>query len=76
MFYRTLDGADTVLEGFVNPIYVPEKDGNPDAIRHALQTGGVDDYTLSWEDLPGGGDKDYNDTFIGVDITPEDQVLT
>jgi len=67
--------TETVLEGYVNPIYVPEKDGNPDAIRHALQTGDVDDFTLSWEDLPEGGDKDYNDTFIGVEITATDEVL-
>jgi hypothetical protein len=68
--------SDTMLEGYVNPIYVPEKDGNPDATRHALQTGDVENFNLSWEDLPGGGDKDYNDTFIGVEITAADDMLT
>ena len=62
----------TVLEGYVNPVYVPEKPGNPDATRHALQIGDVDDYQLRWEDLPGGGDKDYNDTVIRVEVTPCD----
>ncbi len=65
----------TVLEGFVNPVYVPEKAGNPDAIRHALQIGDVDDFQLRWEDLPGGGDTDYDDTVVSVEITP-DELLT
>jgi len=25
--------------------------------------------TWGWEDLPGGGDKDYNDLIVGIDFT-------
>ncbi len=67
--------TDTVLEGYVNPVYVPAKSGNPDATRHALKVGDVDDFKLSWEDLPAGGDKDYNDTVVGVQITPDDLLV-
>ncbi len=37
--------------------------------------GSVDDFKLSWEDLPAGGDKDYNDTVIAVQITPDDLLV-
>ncbi len=66
--------TDTVLEGFVNPLYVPEKDGNPDATLHARRIGDADDFELRWEDLPGGGDKDYNDAIIQVEIIPEKEL--
>ncbi len=42
----------TVLEGYVNPVYVPGKAGNPDATRHALQVGDVDDFELRWGICP------------------------
>ncbi len=64
--------TDTVLKGYVYPTYVSEKSGYPDGIRHALQVGDLEDYTLLWEDLPDGGDNDYNDTIVSVEFTPEE----
>jgi len=61
----------TVLEGSVNPVYMPATPDNPAAIRHALKIGDLDDYALSWEDLPGVGIADYDDAAISVAITPD-----
>ena len=64
--------TDTVLEGHVNSVYVPEQEGNPDDTLHAQRIGDAENFELRWEDLPGGGDKDYNDAIIQVEITPDE----
>jgi len=47
---------------------------NADGVDHmvALQAGAVDSFILAWEDLPGGGDGDYNDfVLLADDINPQ-----
>ncbi len=45
---------------------------NPDGIQHAIS--GIDTVTgelmIGFEDLPGGGDNDFNDLLISVDVGP------
>ncbi|HEV7914100.1 MAG TPA: DUF4114 domain-containing protein [Albitalea sp.] len=54
---------------------------NPDGVPHALVTVGADGRTfVSFEDLVGGGDKDFNDhmfslTNVSVTAVPEPSVL-
>ncbi len=58
--------ADTgyVFEGLGAPAYFTEADKNPAGNDHVMVEGNAStDYsvTLSWEDLPGLGDQDFND---------------
>jgi len=46
---------------------------NADGIDHmvALSAGAPDSFVLAWEDLPGGGDGDYNDfVLLADDVNP------
>ncbi len=49
---------------------------NPDGVVHTISGVGSNDNTLTigFEDLPGGGDNDYNDTIFNVQMT--DQSVT
>jgi hypothetical protein len=40
--------------------------GNPDGLVHAKMIDNFDNIILSFEDLPGGGDKDFNDAIFHV----------
>jgi len=55
-------------------IFFSETAYNADGIDHmvALQAGASDSFILAWEDLPGGGDNDYNDfVMLADDILPQ-----
>ena len=64
-------------------IYAPDKNSgpkgvwslnqalNPDGLQHAIAYYYKDYLVLGFEDLWGGGDKDYNDTVFAIDIGKE-----
>ena len=55
-------------------IFFSETAYNADGVDHmvALQAGASDSFILAWEDLPGGGDNDYNDfVMLADDILPQ-----
>jgi hypothetical protein len=44
----------------------------PDGVDHAIVTAEADNsFTVGFEDLYGGGDRDYNDVFLNVACTPD-----
>ncbi len=53
-------------------VFWVDPESNPDQINHAKLLAVYDDNTLiiGFEDQPGGGDKDYNDLVIAVEINP------
>ncbi|MEM9026604.1 MAG: DUF4114 domain-containing protein, partial [Verrucomicrobiota bacterium] len=55
-----------------SPIFWPESERNVDHTNHAKLHGVYDENTLiiGFEDIPGGGDLDFNDLVIAVEITP------
>ena len=55
-----------------SPIFWPESERNVDHTNHAKFHGVYDENTLiiGFEDSPGGGDLDFNDLVIAVEITP------
>ncbi|NJL61354.1 MAG: DUF4114 domain-containing protein [Methylacidiphilales bacterium] len=51
-----------------NPVvYFPFLGANPNQVDHMRLLG---DNTFGFEDLPGGGDKDYNDIIVKVNLAP------
>ncbi len=64
-FFLIADGAN----GGKN-VYTAHKDQNPDKIQHTVAFVVPDSpfLLISFEDLYGGGDRDYNDTMFVVDI--------
>ena len=70
-FFLIQDGARNE-EG---NIYGLDKEANPDQANHIRIHDVVDDNTLiiGFEDLPGGGDQDYNDLVIAVEKIPLEQ---
>jgi len=55
-------------------IFFSETAYNADGVDHmvALQAGASDSFILAWEDLPGGGDNDYNDfVMLADDVLPQ-----
>ena len=54
-----------------NPVFWTEAQRNTDRISHTKLHGIYDDNTLiiGFEDIPGGGDKDFNDLVFAVEIT-------
>ena len=53
-------------------VFWVDPESNPDQINHAKLLAVYDNNTLiiGFEDQPGGGDKDYNDLVIAVEINP------
>lgn len=53
-------------------VFWVDPESNPDQINHAKLLAVYDSNTLiiGFEDQPGGGDKDYNDLVIAVEINP------
>lgn len=57
--------ANQVLNGETNQIYFPFLGANPNQIDHIRLLG---DNIFGFEDLPGGGDFDYNDMIVSVKL--------
>ena len=57
------------------PVYGFKKEDNPDRHNHMRIHDVLDDDTLiiGFEDLPRGGDRDYNDLVIAVQRIPVNQ---
>lgn len=50
--------------------YGLNKTGNPDALNHIRIHGAYNDLLIiGFEDIPGGGDRDYNDLVIAIEVT-------
>ena len=50
----------------------PSNANGPDGVDHAIVTAEADNsFTVGFEDLYGGGDRDYNDVFLNVACTPD-----
>ncbi|WP_017303131.1 FG-GAP-like repeat-containing protein [Spirulina subsalsa] len=47
--------------------YFPFIGANPDRVDHVLLFGSN---VIGFEDLPGGGDRDFNDLIVRIDVTP------
>ncbi|MEA5477924.1 choice-of-anchor I family protein [Pseudanabaena galeata UHCC 0370] len=58
--------ADQFLSGQVSQAYFAYLEANPDNVDHIRLLG---DNTFGFEDLPGGGDFDYNDIVLKVDVS-------
>jgi hypothetical protein len=59
------------------PLWTSLPSENSDSLDHMVTwqiTGGegntVGNYVIAWEDLPGGGDRDYNDLVLEVSVQP------
>jgi hypothetical protein len=59
------------------PLWTSQPDQNTDSSDHMvtwLITGGqgntVGNRVIAWEDLPGGGDRDFNDVVVEVNVAP------
>lgn len=68
--------VDRILFCAIAPL-IPTPDGAGEgryagATHYALQVGDVDQFQFRWEDLPGGGDSDYDDAVVSVDIMPDE----
>lgn len=79
LVHTSPEGARTVLEG---AIYHSAGFGdavalNPDGIAHVLPVGqdGAGAFTVAFEDLPGGGDRDFDDSVLGVTMAPGTTLL-
>ncbi|MGB0371394.1 MAG: DUF4114 domain-containing protein [Opitutales bacterium] len=70
-FFLIHDGANTDRPDEETPIFWAGEDRNADNTNHVKLHGVYDDNTLviGFEDIPGGGDRDYNDLVIAVEIT-------
>ncbi len=73
LVFTDAGGVDHTING---PIYFTTDRGgsnslNPDGLVHTISGVGSDSHTLTigFEDLPGGGDHDYNDVVFNVQIT-------
>ncbi|MBL8713015.1 MAG: VWA domain-containing protein [Alphaproteobacteria bacterium] len=73
LVFTSAGGVETVIQG---PIYFTTDRGgsnslNPDGLVHTISGVGSDSHTLTigFEDLPGGGDHDYNDVVFNIQIT-------
>ncbi|MBF9018790.1 MULTISPECIES: DUF4114 domain-containing protein [unclassified Oceanispirochaeta] len=55
-----------------SPYYYTFDNSNSDSLRHAAIFSDIERerIIIGWEDLPGGGDKDYNDVLFALDISP------
>lgn len=63
------DGPDKLLDGNANDdprVYFPFLGANPDKVDHVRMLG---NNIFGFEDLPNGGDMDYNDVIVKVDLT-------
>jgi hypothetical protein len=69
--------AETILDfqlranGFNNPngdVWYTDKTKNVDNLQHVIAYEYKGFLVLAWEDLNGGGDKDYNDIVFAVDV--------
>ncbi|MBD2346322.1 5'-nucleotidase C-terminal domain-containing protein [Anabaena subtropica] len=58
--------VDRVLSGQTNQVYFPFLGANPNQIDHIRLLG---DNTFGFEDLPNGGDFDYNDVIVRVNLS-------
>ncbi|WP_414527014.1 5'-nucleotidase C-terminal domain-containing protein [Nodularia chucula] len=58
--------VDQVLNGQTSEVYVPYLGANPGGVDHIRLLG---DNTFGFEDLPGGGDLDYNDMIVRVNLS-------
>jgi hypothetical protein len=57
------------------PLWTSQNSRNSDGLDHMVSwliTGGVGvgNHVIAWEDLPGGGDKDFNDLVLEVSLAP------
>jgi len=57
------------------PLWTSLPDQNSDSLDHMvtwLITGGqgAGNWVIAWEDLPGGGDRDFNDIVVEVSVNP------
>lgn len=70
LVFIAADGAETVIEGDVFHSTDPAQNG--DGVEHAVSGIGANDNQLiiGFEDLVGGGDNDFEDLVIAVDIAP------
>jgi T1SS-143 domain-containing protein len=73
LVFTSAGGVETTIQG---PIYFTTDRGgsnslNPDGLVHTISGVGSDSNTLTigFEDLPGGGDQDYNDVVFNIQIT-------
>ena len=57
--------VEQVLNGQNSQVYFPFLGANPNKVDHIRLLG---DNTFGFEDLPGGGDLDYNDTIVKVNL--------
>ena len=58
--------VEQALSGQANQVYFPFLGANPGQVDHFRLLG---DNTFGFEDLPLGGDLDYNDIVLGVSLT-------
>ncbi|MCG6133883.1 MAG: 5'-nucleotidase C-terminal domain-containing protein [Nostoc sp. LLA-1] len=58
--------VDQVLNGQTSQVYFPYLGANPGGVDHIRLLG---DNTFGFEDLPGGGDLDYNDVIVRVNLS-------
>ncbi|MGB3639648.1 MAG: DUF4114 domain-containing protein [Rivularia sp. (in: cyanobacteria)] len=61
------DGDIDSLEGDFNQVYFSFAQANSDKSEHIRSLG---NNTLGFEDLPNGGDNDFDDLVIGIETTP------
>ncbi len=67
-FFLVMNGASHPN----NPVFYSDPSLNPDNLQHVVtmsEIGGYDGLLgMGWEDLWGGGDKDYNDLIVAIGI--------
>ena len=70
LYFIGQDGAETAVEG--NIFHSASPSQNADGLEHAVSglDAGGDRLIVGFEDLSGGGDRDYEDLVIAVDIAP------
>ncbi|MBZ8179981.1 DUF4114 domain-containing protein [Oscillatoria salina IIICB1] len=82
-YYLVQDGTtDSILAALAagnNPtsnVFFGSVAANPDNLDHLNVTNITDSsYTLNWEDVVGGGDRDFDDFVVDVEITTENRPL-
>ncbi|XHR85509.1 MAG: DUF4114 domain-containing protein [Gloeotrichia echinulata GP01] len=57
--------VDQVLNGQISQVYFAYIGANPDRVDHVRLLG---DNIFGFEDLPGGGDRDFNDVIVKVEL--------
>jgi hypothetical protein len=60
------DTVEGVLAGRTNQVYFPYASANPDKLDHIRLLG---NNVFGFEDLGGGGDRDFNDMLVKVQLT-------